>query len=142
MRAGPVPRPPPPSSNLKDLLELEEAGEKVTWPEGISPALAREILSEEEAHRKEDNPTPIMQDTEPTTFGEYDVQSGDPTFPALHTKVPRHISAKPKMQTGKRRRCITSIEEYNDITHPSTQHQHQPLVQLCLNRLSVQSSIH
>ncbi len=36
--------PPPPEFNLQDLLDLDEAGEKVNWPTGFCPSSARAHL--------------------------------------------------------------------------------------------------
>ena len=39
-----TPSPPAPEFNLQDLLDLDEAGEKVNWPAGFCPASARAHL--------------------------------------------------------------------------------------------------
>ncbi len=81
-------------SNLQELLELEECGEPVSWPDGLSAIEAKKMIRQHISERESS-----LTEEEPAQTIEVDLgrQVGGPSRPAIHTKVASYTAAKPPL---------------------------------------------
>ena len=121
---SPKPSPPPLQFNLRELLELEECGERVKWPSGYDAVVASAYIADYELAKnigmlytretetviEESTPTrmihaPIIMEAESSEPGPLPQVSGS------HRDNTIRIISTPN--TRPKRRCI-SLKEYND----------------------------
>ncbi len=104
-------------SNLQELIELEDYGEKVIWPDGLDSTQAKSLIKNyttewEQAQAEEGSQSDfddIMNREE---------QVGDPSLlPRVHGKEVQYIKPLPKPEMRKpasRRKCVFG-DDYNRI---------------------------
>ncbi len=106
--------------NIRDMLELHNAGERAQWPDGTDADTARNVLAEYDLMK-------TMESDEAPVDDSHTLQArGDPSLPEIGGRPVTYVAAKtaPKRHSFKRR-CVTSMAEYKKhiATRPDI---HQP----------------
>ncbi len=124
----PKPQPPTLQHNMRELLELVDSGERVSWPLGLDTDTARAYVSDYEyaisvahlyTHTPISDPTPIGIDSQgsgvpvPRTLGTDEPPEEPGPLPLVSGATPYRTAQRPAIRIAPRGKCI-SLKRYKD----------------------------
>ena len=117
-KTPPQPQLPSYLSNLQDLLELEELGEPVIWPDGLSAIQAKNLLKQHEEERNLSMANMVPNSDYASSGIDSDEQDGDPTLPQVYSKEDRYIQHSPHAPLARIKRRFVVGNDYTEFKHP------------------------